>query len=49
MTTVLTLPKTAKRRRLSTADVAAATWLAAFNEWGLEYKPDVACDLFVIF
>ena len=41
--------KVAKRRRLSKEDAAAASWLAAFNTWGLKYEPDVARDLIVIF
>jgi len=41
--------KDAKRRRLSKADAAAPAWLAAFNNWGLKYEPDVARDLVVIF
>jgi len=38
-----------KKRRLSKADAATAAWLSAFNRWRLDYEPDVAHDLFVIF
>jgi len=47
--TAPTRPKTAKRRRLSREDAAAAAWLAAFKMWGLDYEPVVARDLVVIF
>jgi len=38
-----------KRRRLSRADAATAAWLSAFKKWRLDYEPDVAHDLVVIF
>ena len=44
-----TRPNAAKRRRLSRADAAAATWTEAFKKWGLDYEPDVARELMCIF
>jgi len=44
-----TWAKQTKRRRLSKEDAAAAAWLSAFKTWRLDYEPNVAHDLVVIF